>query len=306
MRLDAVIVTYNRLEELRECLNKYDLQKVEVDAVIVVNNCSTDGTKEYLKNWEKNIVKKYKKIVINLTENLGGSGGFYEGIKCAIKDGADWIWLHDDDAFIFEDTIEKLRKNINNCKSEDVSAVCGMVCDKDSIAYDHRRRIYRRLIKNKNIQILKKEYEKEYFELNEFSYVGVAINVEKLYRVGITNKDFFIFLDDTEHSYRLSKVGKVICFPEIKIKHDNKYVANDHKVNWKLYYSVRNRIYYTKYSLKSGYIYWILYFYAMAFVKIVIRHDNGGAKLILDAIKDGKLGKLGKHNIYKPGWKNNK
>ena len=58
--------------------------------------------------------------------------------------------------------------------------------------------------------------------------------------VGITKRDYFIYNDDSEHSYRLSKVGKIICIPSIEIIHDGPQVLTKDGVNWKLYYSIRN------------------------------------------------------------------
>lgn len=302
MKIDAVIVTYNRLTDLKKCLEKYDEQILNVDSLIVVNNCSNDGTEKFLYDW-KNKLTEYKKVVLNLPDNLGGSGGFAEGLKYAMKDGADWIWLHDDDAFVYEDTILNLKKSIEKNECNNVSAICGMVYDQENIAIDHRRIIKRGLFKNNDKCIDEKKYKEDCFELNEFSYVGVAINVNKLFKVGITNTDFFIFLDDTEHSYRLSRIGKILCYPKIRIRHDNKYQINDHIATWKLYYSIRNNIYFSKYCIKGGLTYWIIYFYLTAIFKRIVRKDKIGAKLVLDAIKDGLNAKMGKNEIYKPGWK---
>lgn len=48
-----VLVTYNRLNKLKITLSHYDDQLERDDVLIVVNNGSDDGTKEYLFDWEK-------------------------------------------------------------------------------------------------------------------------------------------------------------------------------------------------------------------------------------------------------------
>lgn len=303
MSVCAVIVTFNRINDLKKCLEKYSKQTKKIDGIIVVNNCSNDGTKEYLEKWV-NIHEEFNKNVLNLPANIGGSGGFYEGLKFALKFNYDWLWLHDDDAFLYDDTIENLYSSLQTVDSQDASAICGMVMDGEKIAFDHRRTIKKSFFKTIDKNISEKEYTSEKFELNAFSYVGVAINVEKLLKVGLTNKDFFIFLDDTEHSYRLSKVGKIICFPKVKILHENKYQNNNsHKATWKLYYSIRNNIYFHKYCLNNGTLYWTLYFYSMAIFKLIFRKDKIGYKLVKTAIKDGLNKNMGKNKIYAPGWK---
>lgn len=83
MRCDigVVIVTYNRLNKLKRTLSSYSSQKLLPKYILVVNNASTDGTDAFLSEWklqnnQHDIVAKY---VINLSENRGGSGGFYIG-----------------------------------------------------------------------------------------------------------------------------------------------------------------------------------------------------------------------------------
>ena len=69
--------------------------------------------------------------------------GFYEGMKMAIKEGYDWLWIHDDDAFVYKDTVKKLKESINSQNDiNNISAICATVYeDENNIAYDHRRRL---------------------------------------------------------------------------------------------------------------------------------------------------------------------
>ena len=75
MDIGVVLVTFNRLNCLTKALDKYEIQKKKPKYIIVVNNCSNDGTEAFLKEW-KNEKSEIEKYVINLKENTGGSGGF--------------------------------------------------------------------------------------------------------------------------------------------------------------------------------------------------------------------------------------
>lgn len=66
-----VIVTYNRLELLKECLQHVFMQTYAADQVVVVNNNSTDGTYEYLEQAQKG---NNNLQVFHLKENIGGAG----------------------------------------------------------------------------------------------------------------------------------------------------------------------------------------------------------------------------------------
>ena len=66
----AVVVTYNRLELLKECLEKLLSQTSPCD-VLIVDNASSDGTETYIKNtYADNTRIHYR----NTGANIGGAG----------------------------------------------------------------------------------------------------------------------------------------------------------------------------------------------------------------------------------------
>ena len=82
MNICVVIVTYNRLQKLQKALQSYETQTVLPYSIIVVNNCSTDGTSDFLNQWCAKDSHISRKTVINLKTNTGGAGGFHAGIEC--------------------------------------------------------------------------------------------------------------------------------------------------------------------------------------------------------------------------------
>ena len=90
-KITAVVVTYNRKELLRRCVEHLRGQTRALDNIIVVNNGSTDGTKVWL--------DEQTDLDVIHQENVGGSGGFYRGIQYAYEKGYDWIWCMDDDVY---------------------------------------------------------------------------------------------------------------------------------------------------------------------------------------------------------------
>ena len=75
--VDCIIVTYNRLELLKECLDAVENQSKAVRKIFVIDNNSTDDTWKYLKMIEKS---HQNVIPVHLKENIGGAGGFNQGI----------------------------------------------------------------------------------------------------------------------------------------------------------------------------------------------------------------------------------
>lgn len=307
MNFGVVLVTYNRLDKLKIALECYEKQTYLPKNIMIINNASNDGTNEYLEEWIKK-KSKIKKEVINLKKNTGGSGGFYEGLKRSLKTNLDYVWVADDDAFPESDCFEIANNYLLKNKTEDISAICGTVINREKIDLVHRRRLHKGIFFILQSFVSKKEYKKESFELNLFTYVGTFINIKKMKIAGVTEKKYFIYCDDTEHSYRLSKIGKILCVPSIKIIHDGPLNNGKDGVNWKLYYGIRNSIDFVRRSFPKRYyysykIYFRIKYYTMT--TLLWKNKLEGYKLINYAIKDAKKEKLGIDSKYKPGWKVN-
>lgn len=102
-RVAAVIVTYNRLEKLKTVLRTVRAQTTPPDWIVVIDNASNDGTKEFLAAQDDPALD-----VTRLEENTGGAGGFATGTKRAYDLGADLFWLMDDDCYPEPEALERL------------------------------------------------------------------------------------------------------------------------------------------------------------------------------------------------------
>jgi rhamnopyranosyl-N-acetylglucosaminyl-diphospho-decaprenol beta-1,3/1,4-galactofuranosyltransferase len=91
VRVIAVVVTYNRRVLLLEALAAVHAQSRAADAVIVVDNASTDDTAAAVR-------RHYPTVALTeLARNTGGAGGFAGGLALALDSAADLVWLMDDD-----------------------------------------------------------------------------------------------------------------------------------------------------------------------------------------------------------------
>lgn len=102
----ALIVTYNRLNLLKENIAAITAQTYPVEHILVIDNHSQDGTRDYLDSLEIDGL-----IVKHLSKNLGGSGGFFEGIKVFEEQLTDdYVWIMDDDTIPTATALENLSK----------------------------------------------------------------------------------------------------------------------------------------------------------------------------------------------------
>lgn len=301
--IGVVVVTYNRKDKLNIALEAYENQSCKPKYVLVVNNNSSDETKAVLNSWQARD-SKYMKYVLNLPENIGGSGGFYEGIKKAMELDAEWIWIADDDAYPFVNAIENTENHIQdrNLIDEDIGVICAAVIKNGEIDCEHRRRFsdLDRFYLSFERSIHFKEYFNKFFYLNIFSYVGTILKKKTIEKIGLPKKEYFIYYDDTEHSIRIAKEKMIICFPDVKIIHDS--VENSSKeFSWKNYYGLRNKIDVYKNHFPDKYNFFYYKILIKTYIKLFVGKKE--AKVLLEAIDDGEKGNLGIHPLYKPGWK---
>lgn len=303
MNVDVVIVTYNRLEKLKKALACYENQTKSFRNLIVVNNHSNDGTFEYLEKW-KNMEAPFTKYVVNMDDNLGGSGGFYAGQKYAMTLNPDWIYLADDDAYAEPDMMEQFYKFCDTHDVDKLSAICGAVYNMEGkISVIHRG--IHKVEKAHYIRTNCHEewYDKDFFHIDCLSYVCSFIKADAIRTAGYVNRKYFIYSDDTEHSIRLGKVGDIICVPHIVIHHEDAVadvgISTFVGCSWKEFYAVRNNCHMLKKHYFKSAIDRTLYM-----LKLCKRagYTQTHKKLIKTALLNAWLGVLGKHKIYKPGW----
>lgn len=223
----AVVVSYNRRALLSECIAALRNQTTKLDAILVVNNGSTDDTEQWLK--EQNDVHYITQ------KNLGSSGGFHAGISWAYANGYSWIWCMDDDGYPREDALE-------NLLAVDTEQLCLRNCavinkgDKKTFVW-----------KTKNFATI------DDVDTNIIYGVGHPFNGTLLHRkiverVGLPKPSLFLWGDESEYLQRITKQHKIpVCtiansvhyHPASAFSYKNDW---DFSKSWKMYYYVRNRL----------------------------------------------------------------
>ena len=300
----AVVVTFNRKDLLKKCLESLINQTTTLQAIYIIDNNSTDKTEELLYKYEyipelptpndsKVVLETFVEDVhikyIRLPENMGGAGGFYEGVKAAYEDDYDWVWIMDDDAFPTETCLEELTQYYD---SEDTVGLASLKVDLDgNILYHHRG--FFNFSQGLPIQkhITKEDTLTETTDIDMASFVGLLIKREAISRIGYPKKEFFIHADDLEYCIRLRSIGKIKLVNSSIIKHAEgsvkgtfeKTLFGIFKVNrrpydklWINYYMQRNLIWLgRKYSKNKISLYFtILKNYLMTLMGIILFDDH--------------------------------
>lgn len=232
MNSSVVIVTYNRLQLLKECLQCIDNQVKKFDNVVIVNNASTDGTGDFLAQFEK------KYIILTEEKNGGGAKGFMDGVKYIYDNiETDWILLIDDDAMLCDDYLSTLDYYAQ--KHPDIKAFSGSVKTDGEIDITHRKILKKRLTFN-IIPVALSSYQSEYFIYDLATFCGLFFNAHLIEKIGIPKGEYFIWYDDTEYSLRIGRESAIMNVNSIAINHKTKKATVNNKLNWRGYYGVRN------------------------------------------------------------------
>lgn len=243
--ISAVVVTHNRKELLKECLDSILCQVYPVDLIIVIDNASTDGTTEFLK--ENHYFDNAKIDYIRLPENTGCSGGFYEGIKKAYEKKFDFIWVMDDDAIVREDTLEALI-NFGNIVKE-FGFLSSKAIDAGNLPINVPK-IDSRLSSNR-YPVWPQFLEYNAVSIRMSTFVSTLINAHIIGQIGFPLKECFMYVDDYEYTNRISGklksyiVGNSIVLHKRKIaKPPLIYLEEDKNRIKNHYYKYRNEFFY--------------------------------------------------------------
>lgn len=269
----VVVVTYNRKVLLKEALTALSQQNYKNIKILVIDNCSTDGTKEHIDD----VLKDDRFVYINTGANLGGAGGFNFGMKEAIKLGADYIWVMDDDCIVREDSLEKLVAFAKE-KNDDFGYLSSVVRWKDnSICKMNHQKLS---LKNKVA-----DFETNGQQIMLASFVSMFIRREVVEEVGLPIKDFFIWGDDWEYTGRVSKKFPCYLVTDSVVTHkSNTNIGADISKDTsdrldRYFYAYRNEGYFYKQMGFKGKFYWFLK--KILHVKRIIlsKSPNKGKKL---------------------------
>jgi GT2 family glycosyltransferase len=231
----AIVVTYNRLSLLKECLMGIQSQTIKLDKIIIVNNGSTDGTNDWLKD-------QTAFHIIN-QENCGGAGGFSTGIKYAYEQGAKWIWLMDDDVIPEINCLEELFKYSTISKCLQASRI-------SSDGVDYQWGEYLDLCNYKKHKITNLEINnKEFYFVNVGCFEGMLIHSDIVSKIGYPDSRFFISGDDTIYGYLANRYTNVCCIKSARMIRAKKSTENFVSPMY-FYYTYRNFHLYEEYYFR--------------------------------------------------------
>ena len=295
----AVIVTYNRKKLLAENIEMLLKQTRHIDRIFIVDNCSVDGTYDFLckKGW----IDLEQFVYIKTEANIGGAGGFYTGTKAAFEAGADWMILMDDDGRAADETtFETLILVAEKLHEQGVAGgklfINALVQQGNLLSF----KIGNTYTVEEALALAKDGVIEG--AANPFN--GTAVSRELVAEIGYPNKDFFIKGDEVNFKQRSFDAGAYVATVA-----DARYIhprPETHEKTvlgikvpffveapWKEYYAARNFCYI--YKQKGWYkaIAFELVFVKMLAICSMKCKKWKTIKMLFKGINDGWKGRLG-------------
>ena len=308
-RLAALVVTCNRLDQLRVTVERLLAAPAEtLCALVVVDNASDDGSAAWLGQ-----VDDPRLDVLRLEHNSGGAGGFAAGldhIRASDMD-PDWTVLMDDDARPNPDCLDRFIQTPRQDAEIWFAAAYlpdGTIADMNrpwTNPFWHPRTFLRSLFAGRDgFHLSAGDYDaKAPCPVDGGSFVGLFLSREALAAAGLPDAGLFLYGDDVLYTLGFSaRGGRCLFDPALTFEHDCKTLVGAQPTFaplWKAYYFHRNQI--LVYRLAAGpVLFWPVL--ALKWVKwrLRARHYSGAGRraykrVLAAAVADGL-----RHNTNRP------
>lgn len=326
-----VTVTYGERFDFLKSVVESAFTNGVLKILIVSNNAETKSL-ERIRALESE--SKGSIDVIYLPENRGSAGGYKAGLEKAVNySDCEFIWLLDDDNQPTPNALNELLKHYKELSSTFQPHQLGLLSirqDREQLqraakivdAYkifprtssflgfhvlDLPRKILKALRLKRPDKIL--QSPKSAVEIPFGPYGGLFFHKTLLQEIGYPDERFFVYADDTEFTFRLTKKGKkLFLIPSstiqdiddswhIKVKgsHFEQLLLGDS--DFRIYFSVRNQAYVDRYVWMQNHLIYVVnksFFLAiLAFFTYLVHKKVPRFELIHKAIRDGERQNLG-------------
>ncbi|MBZ4558813.1 glycosyltransferase family 2 protein [Mycobacterium avium subsp. hominissuis] len=196
----AVVVTHRRPDELAKSLDALSSQTRLPDHLIVIDNdaCDDGRVRELV------AAQPIPTTYLQSRRNLGGAGGFALGMLHALAQGADWVWLADDDGRPQDARV--LATLLACADKHGLAEVSPMVCnldDPERLAFPLRRG----LVWRRRASELRTEAGQDLLAGIASLFNGALFRASALESIGVPDLRLFIRGDEVEMHRRLVRSG---------------------------------------------------------------------------------------------------
>lgn len=233
LHVTAVIVAWNRATMLSDALDALGAQTRSVDAVVAVDNASTDETSQVLSTHP--VVTE----VVTMSENMGGAGGFAAGMARALVRGTDLLWIMDDDTVPRPgalDALLQVREDYPGTPAL-LAARADWIDGREHPMNTPRTRVGLQASFHRHARAVGAR------QIRTSSFVAPLIDARAVVDDGLPIADYFLWNDDFEFTSRILRRRIGLYVPGARVEHRTKAFGNSTaQPGERLYNEVRNKV----------------------------------------------------------------
>ena len=234
----VVILTWNQKDMTCECLDSVLKLDYPNFRVALVDNCSTDGTQEHIR-------RSYTSVeLIENPSNLGYAGGNNVGIEYALANGAEYVFILNNDTDIHADCLTRLADTMEADPSIGVAgATIYYHCKPDTIWFNGAKLNHR--TGEMEAYSFKTIDEGQFTEIVDSDYApgcGMLVRSDAIRQCGGIDPRYFIYFEESDWCLHIKKQGyRIVIHPEAKVWHKISMAFGKETPTF-LYYTVRNNL----------------------------------------------------------------
>ena len=222
--IDIILVTYNRIETLKKILSNVNTYHWKYNTFLIVDNNSTDGTKDWLSTVDG-------MDVLFMSENVGHGAALAKGLKYihSKKLNSSFTIFLEDDSIPEKNLIDYLYDKIIHSEFDLISSSGKLV----------------RL--GKRIEVVPKDNKIVHADFCLFD--GAIMKNIVFEKIGYPVENWFMMFDDFEYCYRIKNAGFVIGIVKNDFHHILHFGAGEKFSSsslWRGYYQTRNHLFFLK------------------------------------------------------------
>ena len=218
-----LVLNYNGHETLPACLRSIFRLEYPTFRVVVIDNASTDGSFESAKEHHR------EAHFIKNSENVGFARGINVGIRFALDQRAEYVWLVNPDTIVSKDSLRILVELLEQNARVGMASPLILSPSRRKIWFGGGRLAWLRMRalhtppRSRSVP----------FETGFLSGCALLIKSPVFRIVGLFDERFFLYYEDADLSLRAKRAGfPIVLHPRATILHSEESTKNPEKIYW--------------------------------------------------------------------------
>lgn len=231
------VLHYQGADNTIACLRSIKKLNYPSIKILITDNCSPDKSGDKVREAFPDC------HFLQLTDNLGFAGGSNASINYCIEQGAEWIWLLNNDTELAEHSLSLL---MHNAIMDDKAGVLGarvLTPNKDGYHKSGRGEID--FVKGKTFEKGDVDETKKSIACQWISGCNMLFRAKAFKEMNGFDERFYLYFEDTDICWRLNQAGwKCLLVPDAQVFHEGNASTQGKLAVWRSYYHTRNRLFF--------------------------------------------------------------